>query len=124
MGSGDDHTRPKPIGDFRIHVREYAVRAVKAYLCVACWAGIVAVLLTYGPPAMTVSTASESLHASEAVDAGFAILLSAGTATFLTIILVVGVLTYLDRQHAQSTDQHQHQQHEKTTDNTEDETHA
>ena len=51
----DGHIRPKSIGD--LPAREYAVRAAKASLSVACWAGIVAALLIYGPPAMSVPTA-------------------------------------------------------------------
>lgn len=114
----DDHTRPKSIGD--LPAREYAVRAAKASLIVACWAGIAAALLIYGPPAMSVPTASGPLHAGEAVDAAFGILLSAGTATFLTIILVVGVLAYTSRQRPQNADR----QHHEAADSTENETHA
>jgi hypothetical protein len=109
MGSGDDHA-PAPTSDLRL--REYAIRAAKAYLCVVCWAGTVAVLLLYGPPAMSVPTVSGTLRAGEAVDAAFGILLSAGTGTLLTIVVVVGVLAYTDRQ-----------QHDEP-DNREDETHA
>lgn len=114
----DDYTRPKSIGD--LPAREYAVRAAKASIFVVCWAGIAAVLLIYGPPAMSVPTASGPLHAGGTVDAAFGILLSAGTATFLTIILVVGVLAYTDRQRAQSDDRQRHE----AADSTEDETHA
>ena len=117
MDSGDDHA-PTPTGD--LHLREYVVRATKAYLCVACWAGTVAVLLLYGPPAMSVPTASGTLRTGEAVDAAFGILLSVGTGTLLTIVVVVGVLAYIDRQHDQSPDRQQHDE----PDNREDETHA
>ena len=117
MDSGDDHT-PTPTGDLRL--REYVVRAAKAYLCVACWAGIVAVLLLYGPPAMSVPTVSGTLRTGEAVDAAFGILLSAGTGTLLTIVVVVGVLVSIGRQHGQSADRQQHDE----PDNREDETHA
>jgi hypothetical protein len=121
MDSGDDPAPRALPGDLRLH--EYVVRAAKASLCVVCWAGIVAVLLIYGPPAMSVPTISGGLHTVEVVDAAFGILLSAGTGTFLTIILAVGVLAYSDRQHGQSADE-QSQSGPDATDSVEDESHA
>jgi hypothetical protein len=117
MGSSDDHA-PAPSGD--LHLREYAIRAAKAYLCVTCWTGIVAALLLYGPPAMSLPTMSGGLRTVEAVDVAFGILLSAGTGTFLTIVVIVGALMYIGRQYDQNADQQQ----QEGTDSTEDETHA
>jgi hypothetical protein len=116
MGSSDDHA--PATGD--LHLREYAIRAAKAYLCVTCWAGIVAVLLLYGPPAMSLPSISGGVRTVEAVDAVFGILLSAGTGTFLTIVVIVGALTYIGRQRGRSADRQQ----QEATDSTEDETHA
>jgi hypothetical protein len=112
MGSG---------GDLRL--REYGIRAAKAFLCVVCWTGIVAALLIYGPPAMSVPTTSGALRTTEVVDATFGILLSAGTGTFLTIVLAVSVLVSIDRQHGQSADE-QNQSGPDTTDSVEDETYV
>jgi hypothetical protein len=117
MGSSDDHA-PAPSGDLRL--REYVVRAAKAYLCVTCWASIVAVLLLYGPPAMSLPNISGGVRTVEAVDAAFGILLSAGTGTFLSIIVIVGALTYIGRQRGQSADREQ----QERTGSAEDETHA
>ena len=117
MGSSDNHALPAS-GDLRL--REYAVRAAKAYLCVTCWAGIVAALLLYRPSAMSLPTMSGGLRTVEAVDAVFAILLSAGTGTFLTIVVIVATLTYVGRQHDQSADRQQ----QDGTESTEDQTHA
>lgn len=116
MDSGDDHA-PAPTGDLRL--REYAIRAAKAYLCVACWAGTVAVLLLYGPPAMSVPSVSGTLRTGEAVDTAFGILLSVGTGTFVTIVVVIALM-HIGRQHGQSTNRQQ----QEATDSTEDETHA
>jgi hypothetical protein len=115
MGS-DDHA--PATGD--LHLREYVVRAAKAYLCVTCWTGIVAALLLYGPPAMSLPSISGGVRTVEAVDAAFGILLSAGTGTFLTIVVIVGALTYIGRQRGQSADRQQ----QEGTDSAEDETHA
>jgi hypothetical protein len=117
MGSSDDPA-PAPTGD--LHLREYAIRAAKAYLCVTCWTGIVAALLLYGPPAMSLPSISGGVRTVEAVDAAFGILLSTGTGTFLTIVVIVGALTYVSRQHGRNADQQQ----QEGTDGTEDETHA
>jgi hypothetical protein len=116
MDSSDD--RAPATGD--LHLREYAVRAAKAYLCVTCWAGIVAVLLLYGPPPMSLPSISGGVRTVEAVDAAFGILLSAGTGTFLTIVAILSALACIGRQHGQSADR----QHQEGTDSTEDETHA
>jgi hypothetical protein len=121
MDSGDDHAQPSPAGDLRL--RQYVIRAAKAYLCVVCWAGIVAALLIYGPPAMSVPTISGTLHAGEAVDAAFGILLSAGTGTFLTIVLILGILAHVDGYHSQDTEE-QDQSDSDATGSVEDETHA
>jgi hypothetical protein len=121
MGSSDNHALPAP-GDLRLreYVREYVIHAAKACLCVACWTVIVAVLLIYGPPAMSLPTISGGLRMVEVVDAAFGILLSAGTGTFLTIVFAVGALTSIDRQHNQNADRQQHDE----TESTEDETHV
>lgn len=77
------------------HLRRYLARAAKAYLCVACWFALWAVLVLYGPPAMSVP--SDPTHASRAVPAIFSIMLSGSAAGVLTIVLVVGVLAGIGR---------------------------
>lgn len=74
------------------HLRQYLVRAVKAYLCVLCWFAIAAGLLMYGPPSVNVSPSADGFLA-----AIFGFMLSAGSATVLTIVLAVGVLAGIDR---------------------------
>lgn len=74
--------------------RRHTIRIAKALLCALCWVGLSAVLLVYGPPALSVS--GEPTHVFEVVAAGFSIALSAGTAVVLTILLAVGVLAASD----------------------------
>lgn len=73
------------------HLRQYLVRAVKAYLCVLCWFAIAAGLLMYGPPSVNVSPSADGFLA---VITG--VVLTGGTATLLTIILAVVVLAGID----------------------------
>jgi hypothetical protein len=40
------------------YLREYVLRAVKAYLCAACWFGLWMVLLVFGPTVVSVPTAT------------------------------------------------------------------
>jgi hypothetical protein len=73
------------------HLRQYLVRAAKAYLCVSGWVGIFALLLMHGPPAVSVSPGVDGV-----VAVIFGVMLSAGIATVLTIVLAVGVLAGSD----------------------------
>jgi hypothetical protein len=96
------------------HLRQYLVRAVKAYFCVLCWFAIAAGLLMYGPPAVSVSPDADGV-----VGVIFGVMLSAGSATVLTIVLAVGVLAGIDRIRRSGE-----QDEPDATDGVEDETHA
>jgi hypothetical protein len=101
MDSSDDHDRLTTAEPH--HLRRYVVRAAKAYLCVSGWFGIFALLLMYGPPAMSVSSAPPTPNGIVTVIIGIG--LSTGTATVLTIVLAVGVLALMDWKHGQSADE-------------------
>lgn len=77
------------------HLRQYLVRATKAYLCVLCWFGIVALLLMDGPAPLSVP--SGPTHASGVVAVVTGVMLSGGLATILTIGLAVGVVAGIAR---------------------------
>lgn len=84
------------------HLRRYLKRALKAYLCISGWVGIFALLLTYGPPAMSVT--SGATYPTSIIGGLFAVLLSAGAATVLTIILGVFVLSAIGWNRNQSAE--------------------
>lgn len=79
-----------PVSPFNSVRRRHTILIAKILLCALCWVGLSAVLLAYGPPALSVS--GKPTHVFEIVAAGFSIVLSTGTAAILTIPLVVGVL--------------------------------
>ena len=122
MGSSRSD-RPYLSDDGQPRLRQYLVRAAKAYLCICCWISIMVFLLLYGPPAMKVPTSPGALRTGEVVDAIFGVVLSGGTATVLTIVLAVGVVVAIDRIRSQSADE-QNQSPPDATDSMEDETHA
>lgn len=100
MDSSDDHDRLTTADSH--HLRRYLVRAAKAYLCVTCWFALCAVLLLYGPPAMSVP--SDPTHANGIVAAIFGVVLSAGAATFLTIVLAAIAVDLRDWKRRQSAE--------------------
>jgi hypothetical protein len=91
MDSRDE--RPYWSSDGQPRFRRYIVQATKGILCVSGWFGIFALLLLYGPPAMSAS--SGATYPISIVAGIFAVLLSAGAATVLTIILAVFVLSVI-----------------------------
>jgi uncharacterized membrane protein len=114
MGSRSDHDHLTT--DAPHHLRQYLKRAAKVYLCVSGWVGIFALLLIHGPPAM--SMASGATYPASIVGGLFAVLLSAGSATVLTIILSVFVLSAIGWQRNQTAES------QDDTDTMEDESHA
>lgn len=96
------------------HLRQYLVRAAKAYLCVLCWFAIAAGLLMYGPPAVSLSSGADRV-----VGVIFGVMLSAGIATILTIVFAAGVLAGIDRVRRSGE-----QDEPDAADGMEDETHA
>lgn len=117
MGSRGDHdylTTADPH-----HLRRYLARAAKAYLCVVCWTALCAGLLAYGPPAMNVSSAPP--HPNGTVAAIFGVVLSAGAATFLTIVLAVVAVGLSDWKRSQSAEK---QDRADAHDGMEDESHV
>lgn len=76
------------------HLQRYLVRAGKVYLCVVCWVALCAGFLAYGPPAMSVPSAPP--HPNGSVAATFGVVLSAGAAAFLTIVLAVVAAASID----------------------------
>lgn len=90
--------------DGQPHLRRYIVQATKAVLCVSGWFGIFALLLLYGPPAMSV--ADKIVSPLGIVTGAFAVLLSGGTATILTIILSLFVLAAVGWNRDQNDNQH------------------
>jgi hypothetical protein len=88
MDSRDE--RPYWSSDGQPRLRRYVLQATKGVLCVSGWVGIFALLLVYGPPAMNV--ASRMPYPVSIITTAFAIVLSAGAATLLTIILGVFAL--------------------------------
>ena len=119
MDSSDDRSYLSHDGQPR--VRQYLVRAAKAYLCVGCWLGLCALLLLYGPSAFSVPTGPT--HTTGVMAAMSGLVLSAGVATILTIVFAGIVLAAIDRRRNQSADE-QNQSAPDPTDSMEDETHA
>jgi membrane glycosyltransferase len=114
MGSSDGHDRLTT--DEPHHLRRYLIRAAKVYLSVSAWFGIFALLLAYGPPAMSV--ANGATYPAGIVTWVFAVLLSGGAATVLTIILGVFVLSAIGWNRNQSAES------QDDTETMEDESHA
>jgi hypothetical protein len=83
-------------------LRRYLTRAAKASLCASCWFALCAGFLAYGPPAMNVSSAPA--HPNGVVAAIFGVVLSAGAATFLTIVLAVVAVDLRDWERSQSAE--------------------
>ena len=120
MGSGTDD-RPYLSPDGEPLVRQYLLRAVKAYICVGCWFGVCALLLLYGPAALRVPT--DPARANGVMPAMSGVVLSAGVATVLTILLAVGTVAVINRRRTQNADE-QNQSAPDAPDSMEDETHA
>lgn len=85
--ASDDHEHLPSTG--RPRVQQYALWAAKASLCIVCWVSIWALLVLYGPPA--VSVPSVPTHAPAIVAATFGMVFATGLATVLTIIISVGI---------------------------------
>ena len=120
MGSStDDRPYRSPNGEPL--VRRYLIRAVKAYLCVGCWFGVCALLLLYGPAILSVPT--DPARANGVMPAMSGVVLSAGVATGLTILLVIGTVAVIDQRRTQNADE-QNQSPPDAPDSMEDETHA
>ena len=115
MGSSSDHPYLSP--DDQPLVRQYLIRAAKAYLCVGCWFGVCALLLLYGPAALRVPT--DPARATGVMAAITGVVLSAGVATVLTIALAGGTVTVIDHRRSRNDEQEQ-----SAPDSMEDETHA
>ena len=121
MGSSRSDDRPYLSDDGQPLLRQYLVRAAKAYLCVGCWFGLWALLFLYGPSAFSVPTGPTRTTGVMATMS--AVVLSAGVATVLTIVLAVVVVAGIVRIRDQSADE-QDQSAPDATDSMEDETHA
>jgi hypothetical protein len=120
MGSSDGHDYLTT--DDPHHLRRYIVRAAKAYLCAACWFGLWAVLLMYGPPALSVP--SRPTHADGAVAAIVGMVLSGGVATVLTIVLAVVVVAGTDWIRHRSVGEQEGTDGTDVADSVEEDTHA
>ena len=120
MGSSND--RPYLSPDDKPLVRQYLIRAAKAYLCVGCWFGVCALLLLYGPAALSVPT--DPTRTSGVMAAMGGIVLSAGVATVLTIALAVGTVAVIDHRRRNQNADEQEQSASDVPDSMEDETHA
>lgn len=120
MDSSTDH-RPYLSSDGEPLVWRYLIRALKAYLCVGCWFGVCALLLLYGPAALSVPI--DPARANGIMTAMSGVVLSAGVATILTILLAVGTVAVIDHRRTQNADE-QEQSTPDAPDSKEDETHA
>jgi hypothetical protein len=93
----DQHSRAST--ENSSYLREYAIRAVKAYLCAACWFGLWMVLLVVGPAVMSVPTVTgpgPPYPSAPWIIAG-RVVLGGVVAAGLTLGLAVLVLTGISR---------------------------
>ncbi|EMA56456.1 hypothetical protein [Halococcus thailandensis] len=119
---GSSNGRPYLSPDGQPLIRQYLIRAAKAYLCVGCWFGVCALLLLYGPAALSVPT--DPARATGVMAAVSGVVLSAGVATVLTIVLAVGTVAVIDRRRRNQSANEQEQSAPDAPDSMEDETHA
>jgi hypothetical protein len=82
----------RPGADGSHSLQRYGIWAAKGSLCVLCWVGLWVTLVMYGPPAVSVPLSPGLPSPTGVVPAVFGILLAAGFATILTIVLGVFVL--------------------------------
>jgi hypothetical protein len=121
MGSRDE--RRYWSSDGQPHLRRYLVQAAKVVGCISCWAGMWALLLMVGPPAMSVPSGPS--HASGILPALVGVLLSAGAAMVLTIIIGVFMLASIGWERNQNQTQNSSEQDgTDARDGMEDESHA